>query len=66
MWHELEAKYALERWYVDWELYLELAKISVFSSKDYNKLALKSKTLGIVYHDRYKMALDCVRNFKYD
>ena len=64
MWHELEAKAALERWYADWEMFLAMAKISMFTRKDYNKLALKAKTWGIVYHDRYKLLLDARRKYE--
>ena len=64
MWHELEAKAALERWYVDWEMFLAMAKISMFTRNDYNRLALKVKTFGIVYHDRYKLLLDAPRKYK--
>lgn len=64
MWHEAEAKSALERWYADWEMFLAMAKISMFTRKDYNRLALKAKTWGIVYHDRYKLLLDAPRKYE--
>lgn len=64
MWHELEARAALERWYADWEKFLAMAKISMFTRNDYNRLALKAKTLGIVYHDRYKLLLDASRKYE--
>lgn len=64
MWHELEAKRVLERWYTDWQVYLGMAELSVKNKDKYNKLALKAKTLGIVYHDRYKLLLDAPRKYK--
>ena len=38
--------------------------ISCFTRKDYNRLALKAKTLGIVFHDRYKLLLDAPRKYE--
>lgn len=64
MWHELEAKRVLERWYADWQVYLGMAELSVKNKDKYNKLGLKAKTLGIVFHDRYKLLLDAPRKYK--
>lgn len=62
-WHLTRAKEALEVWYNKADDYLTLAtkarKGWLFSTeKECKQQALKCKTLGLVFHDRYKLVLE--------
>lgn len=63
IWHLTRAKEALEEWYDRADDYLALAakcrKGWLFSvEKECKQRALKCRTLGIVFHDRYKLVLE--------
>lgn len=64
-WHLERANQALDEWYTIANQFLQLAskynnrfglftKVNNKSKRD----ALVSKTLGLIYHDRYKLLLD--------
>jgi Uri superfamily endonuclease len=63
-WHLDKAKETLEAWYQRADDYLALAKafskMRFFgnSERECKQQALKCKTLGIVFHDRYKLVLE--------
>lgn len=62
-WHLTRAKEVLEEWYDKADDYLILAAKSrkgwLFSTeKECKRRALKCRTLGIVFHDRYKLVLE--------
>lgn len=62
-WHIERAKESLEYWYSQVDDYLTLAakahKWWLFSTeKECKQRALKCRTLGIVFHDRYKLVLE--------
>ena len=62
-WHTDKAIEALHRWYKQAEDYYDLAtkcrKVWMFSAaRKCKQQALKCKTLGIVFHDRYKLVLE--------
>ena len=63
-WHLDKAKQTLEDWYDRADEYLDLAKafrkmwFFTNSERECKRLALKCKTLGIVFHDRYKLVLE--------
>lgn len=72
MWHEQEAKRVLENWLDKFDrlmLFAELATSRVNNrfnregANKYRQTALKCKTLGLVYHDRFKMCTDVFRRF---
>jgi hypothetical protein len=63
-WHIDKASESLECWNKSAEEYLELAKkfrevwLSKGLERECLQQALKCKTLGIVFHDRYKLILE--------
>lgn len=63
-WHLQEAKKSLEDWYASAEEYLELAekfsKLWLFgkSARECKQQALKCKTFGLVFHDRFKLLVE--------
>lgn len=72
IWHEQEAKRVLEYYSHKFErlmLFAELAtsklnsKFNREGANKYRQTALKCKTLGLVYHDRFKMSTDVFRRF---
>lgn len=72
MWHEQEAKRVLNKYLESFERLMMFADLAVkgcnnrFNRKaanHYRQVAIKSKTLGVVFHDRHKLILDCPRKF---
>lgn len=74
-WHLGQAKYMLDKWYQFAENSLALIdKYPVThrllqeqrhkQNNDCRRNALHCKTAGLVWHDRYKMLLDCTRPSK--
>ena len=63
-WHLDKANESLQRWYEKAEDYLTLAKafgkmwFFNHSERECKQQALRCKTLGIVFHDRYKLVLE--------
>lgn len=63
-WHIDRANKLLEDWYDRADDYLALAKafskmwFFTISERECKQQALKCKTLGIVFHDRYKLVLE--------
>lgn len=69
-WHLERAKELLNEWYDRMEGFLRQEKFFldlVIPSKDsaniVKRSALHCKTAGLVWHDRYKMLMDCTREF---
>ena len=69
-WHLKQAKITLNRWYADFEELMRLASLvdkqkqtiwNIEGANNYRSAAIKCKTLGLVFHDRYKMVLDVQR-----
>lgn len=70
-WHLNRADEVLKEWYMKVDALREYARlaVSIYPTKfnqqganDYNRTALHCKTAGLVWHDRYKMLLDCQRS----
>ena len=63
-WHLYKAKKSLSSWYDKADEYLELAKsfrkmwFFANSERECKRQALKCKTLGLVFHDRFKLILE--------
>lgn len=63
-WHLDRAKQSLDEWYDRRDAYLELAKtfskIWFFrkSFRECKQNALRCKTLGLVFHDRFKLIIE--------
>ena len=63
-WHLDMAKESLDKWYKSREDYIELAnKYSTMwffgkLERECRRQALKCKTLGLVFHDRFKLMLE--------
>lgn len=63
-WHIHKAKESLEDWYDRHHAYLELAKtfnkmwFFTNSVRECKQQALKCKTFGLVFHDRFKLLLE--------
>jgi len=67
-WHLERAKAVLEDWYDKAEGFLQQEKFfnnlvvpAYDAANDVKRKALVCKTTGLVWHDRYKMLLDCCR-----
>lgn len=69
-WHLDKAKTILEVWYSKADALFEYAELAIsiypsnFNRKaadKYRATAIHAKAFGIVWHDRYKMMLDCHR-----
>jgi hypothetical protein len=63
-WHLEEAKRSLDNWYKGANLWLKYTPSFGIGKNLGNKRFLHCKTAGLVWHDRYKMVLDCNRSFK--
>lgn len=70
-WHLQYAKEVLDQWFAKADRLFEYADlaVSVYPNRfnregaaKYRATAIHAKTFGIVWHDRYKMLLDCRRN----
>lgn len=63
-WHLDKAKESLSRWYTKADEYLDLAKafrkmwFFANSERECKRQALKCKTLGLVFHDRFALVLE--------
>lgn len=62
--HLQKAEISLACWYSDAQWWLDMAKQFVFASRECKQLSLRCKTEGLVWHDRYKMILDCNRKLE--
>lgn len=61
VWHLQQAEISLACWYSDADWWLDMAKQFTFASRECKQASLRFKTEGLVWHDRYKMILDCNR-----
>lgn len=61
IWHLEKAKESLDFQYSEVEFYLNLSSEFRFFRKECRQQALFCKTIGLVWHDRWKMLLDCRR-----
>lgn len=67
-WHLDRAKQVIDEWYTMAEGFLRQEKFFMNlvvpaekSANDVKRNALHCKAAGLVWHDRYKMLLDCTR-----
>jgi len=60
-WHLERAKAVLDAWYDRAEMWRDIAKEHPWAADDCKANALVSKTLGIVWYDRYKLLLGTQR-----
>lgn len=67
-WHLEYAKVVLREWYERAEEFILNSKQGTklqqyWMTPYYKRKALHCKTAGLVWHDRYKMLLDCQRSY---